>query len=189
VSTAFPREEVRTLLAKLADFPVSNVIYRDEPEPMVAPKRGTITGLIRLDLSKRGSVGNDEVRRAYDVGTQVQTETYGGQRSLSLLVRVEAHSGLASDVLEKLRLRLNFESSLQVFRDNDLALANWGAITPIPNPRDNRQISTAVLELMLNGVVYETDPTPAGWIEKVNKAVPVDPGAAPVVDLEGDYSI
>lgn len=187
---AFPRDKVRKILAKaLGGWPESSIIFRDEPEPMTAPKMGVVQGLVRLDLSRRASVGGDEVRRTPVAGGNL--ESFGGQRSLSLLVRVESQNPTvpADDVLEGMRMRLNFSAPLAALRACDLALADLGSVTPLSNPVKNRQVSTAVLELFLNQVVEMQDPIIGGVIEKVSSGTPSDPGAAPVVDLEGDYSV
>ena len=186
----FPRAEVKKIVAKaLGGWPVSNVVFRDEPEPMIAPKAGVVTGLVRLDLTSRTSAGSDDVTRIETPGG-LRT-VYGGQRAVTMTVRVESHTPgiVASDLLEGMRLRLNFEPNLDAWRRVGLALADWGAIVPLPNPVQNRMISTAALELFLNMVVELEDPVLGGVIEKVSSSTPVDPGAAPVVDLTGTFTI
>lgn len=187
---AFPREAVRAIVSKaLGNWPKTSIIFRDEAEPMVAPKAGQIRGLVRLDVARRAAVGNDCILRI-EKNDGSNREIYGGQRKISFMVRAESHDPNvpAFDILEGMRLRLNFDSSLQLWRDVGLALADWGQVVPITNPVQNRLVSTAVLELTLNQVVELEDANPAGVIEKVSSTTPVDPGAAPVADLTGTYT-
>lgn len=187
---AFPKEAVRAIVSKaLGNWPKTSIIFRDEAEPMVAPKAGQIRGLVRLEVARRSGLGQDCILRIAKLDGS-NREIYGGQRKISFVVRVESHdsSTPAFDILEGMRMRLNFDSSLQLWRDVGLALADWGQVVPIANPVQNRMVSTAVLELTLNQVVELEDANPAGVVEKVASTTPGDPGAAPVVDLAGTYT-
>lgn len=118
-------------------------------------------------VSARG-VGTDEVRIDVDSGAAKPspnlTPVQLGQRSLTLQISIEVHDQRATAharmLLEQLRDRVRWPSSMKTLRTANLGLANVGTVTPAdyrvsaPVPR---WISRCLLEVTFNATTEEVD--------------------------------
>jgi hypothetical protein len=150
VATTIPKEELRALIASLADTPVSNVIWDGEPVPFVAAKNGKVQGLIVLDPTARRRVGVDEEKREYPTPTTLK-RTFSGQRVVTLSVLAQNYGAEEGfDLLESVRTLISSDENRAALNGMSLALAATSDVRTLDGSAGNRALSFAHFDIELN---------------------------------------
>lgn len=104
-----------------------------------------------LRLGSVVSIGEDEIRRSYDSGTDRLLPTYGGPRRFSVMVIVasddQESTEAIGEVAGRLRTRLMREELLQQLMDCDLGFTKLGATMNIDYQDDGRMYSQSMTEV------------------------------------------
>jgi hypothetical protein len=113
-----------------------------------------------------GVVAGDDASGEFDV---YQTTTGLRRFVLNLQSWVAEDSDDMSSIatLERLRVRLDFESTREIFRDADLDLTDYSAVRDISKVIDKKMWSIATMDLTFTACVKNTNPKPTGYIERV----------------------
>jgi hypothetical protein len=175
---ALPKSALRTLFAALAGVPVSNVLWAGEPVPFVAPKAGQVQGLLTLNLITSKSVGWDDMRKSVN-GSSLDT-SQEGNRIHSISCRFDAYGSEESfDLLERLRSRLQWDSTRATLRASRLSVVDYTTITTLNGSVDNRELSIAQFDVRLLQTISD-NPTQAGdnWIEHASGTGTTTPGGS-----------
>lgn len=132
------------------------VFWRDQPRPMVT----TAWGL--LNVSAVQAVGEDEVRRSYEVGNDLgeEIEQYVvGNRvvAISCLVRsnLQTLASSARSFLEKLRTKAVGPASVATLDALGLGFGEVLPIVEIPDVRGQRKYSLASMDFLFTAAVEE----------------------------------
>lgn len=176
-----PRDEFRAWLAEVCAIPASNVVWDDEPEPIIGPKAGKLTGLLTVSItSDQNMLWEQRWDDAGDGGAKVTTSAMD---TISLSLVYESFESpkktVARDTLVRIRVKGWQEYFRQKLADLDVVLVDVGTIRQITRVVDDVRISVAQLDISIRftqlDVVTET---PTDFIESVEifgeVAFPVD---------------
>lgn len=159
MSTALPKEALRTLVSSLTGVPANLVVWAGEPRKFSGPQGGVVYGILTLNMVTSKAVGDDDIRGTWDGANIVYEQR--ADREVTISARYEAQGTEEGfDALERLRTRLKWESSLDALRAVNLSLIETIGIQTYNQRKDNRDIATAQLDLRLN--FTGTDTPPAG---------------------------
>jgi len=152
---------------------VRSIIWKGTKEEAGWSQGGTV---VKLSTSGERTVGCDEERRAkYDAGTNTRTLTLSGHRQFSFTVRIECQdesdTAVRDTLASRLRTRIWRDSITSTLRAVNVSIADIRPTVPVDNVRlQNRMLSVAVVEFLMNGVENDVDDTPgaADWIAEVH---------------------
>lgn len=137
--------------------------WADRPRDLIHPDVGFA---LVLRVTSVTPIHEDEDR--YD---EDGTETQCGQRRIILNVQVESSENLSTEsalnTLERIRTRIRRRSSLAKLAAVDVALIEVGATQNVSARYDGRIWSIGSLDITLCAAVNDTDPVPAGFIQRV----------------------
>jgi hypothetical protein len=168
--TPFPREGLRAWFATLTGLAAGNVIFEDEPEPIIGPNNaGVVTGLLHVNMTSSVSMSWEERRKdapgttgpATPPGTpnaQIDTieQTYV---TLGLVYEsyAPATTALAYDMLAKVRARGFQPPNLDLLRLQGCFLVSVGNVNTVLNRSvDNRALSVAALDVKISHTQIDT---------------------------------
>lgn len=174
-----PTEEIRALIASLSGVALSRVRWSGEAEKTLGPIGGK-AGKITLDVAARATNGTLEPRRTFNATTQTLEEEWGAHRTLTINVRADNFlgHGEAFDLLEKVRFGLELPAGRAALRAAGLAYVDAPSIVPLDLVVDNREVSSASLDVRVAQIASQdvTVAAGTGWIEKVKSGpAPADP--------------
>lgn len=151
-----------------------NGVYWDlDNEP---PVNDVDRARVRMRVRGYAPVGSDEHVYTYTPGgappgTATFTTTEAGNRNIQISIIAEAYSkGIeATEILEKIRIRLNADVTASALNALGLAFQHARVTADLPTTYDNRVVSVASMDLFLGGVAsYSATQTGQGWIDTVN---------------------
>ena len=170
-----------TLAAALTGL---DAVWENQPRPEI---NDTTRGIVLLSFGQTTSVGRDEVRSAYDSGTDDYGDTAVGQRMLPWRIKVESleqdDNLTAWAYLEQLRLRLRWQSSIDALNAVNVSLATTGQVQDLQVPVDQRVASIAALDVMLNASFSEADPTRYPYVAEITGTYQLNPGDEQPLDI------
>ncbi len=143
----------------------------------------------QLQVSSSNSIGTDDRREEYDdtqpEGEQIVRSIYGNRVFMlgcRVRTRDQTPTGAARWYLEKVRSSLYKISSLDVFKEANLALVGSEAVINLDTVFQQRQESEALLDIRFATAAVETDPRDRGtWIEKIEVSSDIkDPGGTSI---------
>ncbi len=138
-----------------------------------------------LRLGRVRVVGRDETRQNYDETTDELLNSYGGQRSFTLMVIVSSDDQEDEDAVgtatARLRARIRRPEAQELLAAADIGFAAIYDTINVDYADDGAMVSSSMTELRLNTVEDDTDLPGAGapWIREVQGEGEVD------TDLEG----
>jgi hypothetical protein len=172
------------LLALAAALTGLDVVWEDQPRPATSD---VSRGIVLLSFTATASVGRDEVRTTFDTGSQDFGDTAVGQRMLPWRIKVDSleqgNADTAWNILEKMRLRLRWQSSIDALNALNVSIATTGQVQDLQVPVDDRVISRAALDVMLNASFSEADPTRYPYIAEITGTLQLLPGAEKPLDI------
>ena len=182
---AFPKEEIRALVAALSGVAASRVYWGGEPEHHIGPISGK-AGKIVLNVVAIAENGGIEPRRYDEDGTQ-KTE-WGHNETVTISARADAFKGHgeAFDVLQNVRFRLKLPSSKKTLRAAGVVFVDAPSIVPLDSSVDTREGNAASLDFRVARVPSEVPEVDGdeGVIEKVISGdAPDPPSDAPAYGL------
>lgn len=161
-----------------------DTVWIDQPRPEV---NDVTRGIALLSFTAVQAVGRDEVRSAFDVGTQDFGDTAVGQRILPLRIRVESYdqndTSTAWNYLERLRTRLRWQSSIDALQTVKCGVAVTGPTMALQVMADDRAVSAAALDVSLNCELSEADPTRYPYVAEIQGTSQLHPGAELPFDI------
>jgi len=174
VATSIPKEELRNLVASLADCDPSRVLWDGEPVPFLGPDEEGRTGCFVLNVTATRAVGIDEETIEYgvEVDSVLYTRvTYSGVRVRTVQIRAEQYDDEEGfDLLEDVRLGLRSTEASDALRAAGLSLHSLDDIQNIGGSADNRATTFANLDARFNQKVSSVklfDPDTKTYIEHV----------------------
>lgn len=154
---------IKALFASLAELPAALVIWDGEPMPF-APAPGFAIGDVQdFSATSRGQADTGTFEEAAPDG--VLNETITTTRELTLRFRVRVYSNLAPaqtarQYLERMRPRLQYESTNDTLAEIGLGLIAAVNLANLSTTKDDRVTSTSVLDVRFTLLTSDTDPTP-----------------------------
>lgn len=73
----------------------------------------------------------------------------------------------AHEVIERLRTRMDFDSTRRELLDVNVDFTDVGASRAMPARKDGKLWSVVSLDFTFTAAINETDPIPVGWIERI----------------------
>jgi hypothetical protein len=172
------------LLALAAALTGLDAVWENQPRPET---NDVTRGIVLLSFTATASVGRDEVRTTFDVGTQDFGDVAVGQRALPWRIIAESleqkNVNTAWAILEKMRLRLRWQSSIDALNAVNVSIATTGQVQDLQVPVDDRIISKAALDVSLNASFSEADPTRYPYIAEITGTSQLLPGAEQPLDI------
>ena len=163
-----------SVFSEIACDPIDNVPefearWRDRAQERMSPHYGHALYLKFINVA---TVGNDEVRYEYDPGEDTNTATVCGMRRITLQLRSECTEETdelwALGILDRIQTRLVFPRYWDRFKDEaNATFSSWGPAQDVSAKVDGRWQSMGTQDFVLFAAINETDPVPAGWIEKL----------------------
>lgn len=148
-----------------------DTVWEDEPRPMTNPETGAICLLNWTTIRGRGVDDRIKLQDLNLPQGEELADQYRGLREGTLTIKVEAHWQLSNDrashYLEKVRDRIQWRGYRARLRAAGIGLARVGSPVAAPEIRDDRRLSIAAVEVILNLVVTEEDPNRYGYVATV----------------------
>jgi hypothetical protein len=150
--------------ATLSGIPASAIAWSDQPAAATWASGPTMA----MRISPERSYGWDEEERtdppAPNPGNLPQTVNVAGQREFTWQIRVQVQNSdpatIAVRFLDRLRVRLQRTTTeTQILLPAGLAVIQIMPTVPIVNVKDNRTISTHVMEVLMGAVENDLDDT------------------------------
>jgi hypothetical protein len=153
------RPAIKALISSLSGL---NAEWEESQRPFLDPATMAIVLLKARPVASKGT--RDSVVEEFDAtrpqGEEFQEVTLGS-RTLVVSVKVESwdqrDAFVAHGYAERVRNRLSWASSRAALREVNVSLAKCQTIQDLDRTEDNRRISVAVLDLLLNVHVREVD--------------------------------
>lgn len=126
-----------------------------------------------LRLGSVRVVGRDETRQNYDSGSDELLNSYGGQRSFTLMVIVSSDDQEDADAIgtatQRLRARIRRPEAQDMLAAVDIGFAAIQPTLNVDYVDDGAQVSSSMTELFLNTVESDDDVSgsPGDWIREV----------------------
>lgn len=191
--TPFPREQLRGWLASIAGLAVTNVVFRDEPDPIVGPDNdGNVTGILRIAItSSTNAFWETDYDDAPDTdgadtpaGTPNMEATTVALDYINLTLVYESYAPvtqtLAYDTLAKIRVRGWQVPALDALRVFFVGLVSIDNINNVPNVSVNtRALSVATMGMQISHT--QIDQYLGDFIESAEGA-----GAGDLTDMSFD---
>ena len=166
-----PRDGLRAWFSELLALKLTNVIWEDEPDPIIGPKAGKLSGLLTISITSDENVlWEEDWAQNGDEGAASVTTTAVDTLSLNVLYESfeSPKKTIARDVLTRLRVK----GWQQYFREKlaaiGIVLMDVGTIRPLTRIVDDIRISAAQIDVQLRftqtDVVTEI---PTDFIESV----------------------
>lgn len=139
-----------SIIQPLTGLSATSVVWDEDPQPMVSD---VDRALVTLKLGSYASNGVDEVQSSFDDVRGYQTVQVG-QRNVTLTIRVETYdkSVEASEILERLRIRLRRGSVGTSLNNIRLALQTIDATQKANTKYDNRVMNVSIMDIHLAAV-------------------------------------
>lgn len=168
MSTAVPKEELRTIFAALSGLPATRVIWSGEAVPPATPTEDGKEGRLVLNVAATRTVGWDEEHREYPTPDTTEI-TYRGSRVRTISVRAEQFAGEEGfDVIEEVRLGVGQDDTRASFNAAGLAFAGTSDSHTLDANAGNRALSFAQLDVLFNQSVSKVvTKNEAGYIQSV----------------------
>lgn len=118
-------------------------------------------------------LGRDETRQVQDDGTDEILNSYGGQRSFTLMLIVSSDDQEDQDAIgtatARLRTRIRRPETRDMLAEVDIGLADIMSTINVDYVDDGAQVSSSMTELRFNTVEDDTDLPGSGqdWIREV----------------------
>jgi hypothetical protein len=172
------------LLALAAALTGLDAVWEDQDRPAT---NDVSRGIVLLSFGANASIGRDESRVEYAPGTDDFQATAIGQRLIPWRIDVQSleqgDADTAWNVLERLRTRLRWQSSIDAMNAVNVSVATTGQIQKIPETVDDRFISRAALDVMLNVSLREVDPVRIPRIVEITGTGQLLPSAETPLDI------
>lgn len=172
------------LAAIAASLTGLDAVWENEPRPAT---NDVTRAIVLLSFTATSAIGRDEVRSAFDDGTQDFGDTAVGQRILPWRIVVESleqdNGDTAWDYLEKLRLRLRWQSSIDALNSLSVTVNVTGQVQDLQVPVDDHIASKAALDVTLNATFTEADPVRYPYVAEITGTSQLLPGVEKPLDI------
>lgn len=180
-SLADATEGLRVLAGELAEL---DAVWENQNRPAI---NDLTRGIVLLSFLGNAAIGRDEVRTAFDETSQDFGDTAVGQRTLVWRIKVESldqdDPATAWNILEKLRLRLRWPSTVAVLNALNVSVNTTGQVVDLQVPVDDRIESKAALDVTLNASFAEADPVRYPYVAEITGTSQLLPGPEKPLDI------